>query len=48
MEKRNQRVVLTKQMIHTAFLRLLQNKSIRNISISELCDAAGINRTTLL
>ena len=29
MEKQHQRVMLTKQLIHTAFLRLLRNKSIR-------------------
>lgn len=46
MEKQNQRIMLTKQLIHTAFLRLLRNKSIREVSIRELCNAAGINRTT--
>lgn len=46
MEKMNQRVMLTKQLIHTAFLELLGCKSIREISVRELCEAAGINRTT--
>lgn len=46
MEKQNQRVMLTKQLVHTAFLRLLCEKGIREISIRELCDQAGINRTT--
>lgn len=46
MEKQNQRVMLTKQLIHTAFLRLLGRKSIREIPVRELCEEAGINRTT--
>ena len=46
MEKQNQRIMLTKQLIHAAFLRLLRSKGIREISIRELCDEAGINRTT--
>lgn len=46
MEKQNQRIMLTKQLIHTAFLRLLSKKGIRELSIRELCDQAGINRTT--
>ena len=45
-KKQNQRIMLTKQLIHTAFLELLREKGIRNISIRELCDRAGINRTT--
>ncbi|MGN1143605.1 MAG: TetR/AcrR family transcriptional regulator [Anaerovoracaceae bacterium] len=44
--KSNQRVMLTKQLICTAFLQLLQKKSIHRISIRELCERAGINRTT--
>lgn len=44
--KPNQRIALTKQLIHSAFLALLKKKSIRQISIRELCEKAGINRTT--
>ncbi|MGM9629886.1 TetR/AcrR family transcriptional regulator [Butyricicoccus sp.] len=44
--KPNQRVVLTKQLIYKAFLALLKKKSIHKISIRELCEDAGINRTT--
>ena len=44
--KLNQRVLLTKEMIHRAFLKLLQEKSIHRIAIRELCERAGINRTT--
>lgn len=47
MEKKdNQRIRLTKQLIHMAFLQLVQSKGIRDISIRELCSIAGINRTT--
>ena len=38
--------MLTKQLLQTAFLKLLQLKSIHAISIRELCAEAGINRTT--
>ncbi|MGN0294442.1 MAG: TetR/AcrR family transcriptional regulator [Lachnospiraceae bacterium] len=44
--KPNQRVALTRQLIHSAFLKLLKKKSIHRISIRELCENAGINRTT--
>ena len=44
--KSNQRVALTKQLIYQAFFTLLKKKSIRQISIRELCEIAGINRTT--
>lgn len=44
--KPNQRVALTKQLIYKSFLTLLKKKSIRQISVRELCEEAGINRTT--
>ena len=44
--KPNQRVVLTKELLRRAFLELLQEKSIHQIAIRELCERAGINRTT--
>lgn len=44
--KPNQRIALTKQLIYRAFLELLKKKSIHQISIRELCEDAGINRTT--
>ncbi len=47
MERRaNQRIMLTKQLLQTAFLKLLKVKPIHTISIRELCAEAGINRTT--
>ncbi|MGM9521761.1 MAG: TetR/AcrR family transcriptional regulator [Oscillospiraceae bacterium] len=44
--KPNQRIALTKQLIYRSFLTLLKKKSIHQISIRELCETAGINRTT--
>ncbi|MGM9662568.1 MAG: TetR/AcrR family transcriptional regulator [Oscillospiraceae bacterium] len=44
--KPNQRVALTKQLVHRSLLALLQKKSLRQVSIRELCAEAGINRTT--
>lgn len=44
--KPNQRIALTKERIHGALTLLLKNQDIRKISIRELCDIAGINRTT--
>lgn len=44
--KNPQRRTLTKRLIREALLELLKTKSIRKISVRELCDAAGINRTT--
>lgn len=44
--KSNQRVELTKERIFGAFVSLLQEKPIHQISIRELCENAGINRTT--
>ena len=38
--------MLTKQLLQTAFLKLLKTKSIHSVSIRELCAEAGINRTT--
>lgn len=47
MEKNeNQRIMLTKHLLQTAFLKLLKTKPIHAISIRELCAEAGINRTT--
>ena len=41
-----QRRTLTKRLIREAMLELLKKESIQNISVSELCQCAGINRTT--
>lgn len=42
----DQRVRVTKAMIRAAFIKLLNEKSIRSITVRELCDNAHINRAT--
>ncbi|MDL2220850.1 TetR/AcrR family transcriptional regulator [Eubacteriales bacterium OttesenSCG-928-N14] len=42
----NQRVMLTKRLLQESLIQLLQQQSIHKISIRELCEAAGINRST--
>ena len=44
--KPNQRIALTKELIHRALILLLKTQDIHKISIRELCSIAGINRTT--
>ena len=44
--KGNQRIALTKRLLQEALLRLMNRKPLDKISITELCDEAGINRTT--
>ena len=45
-EQTNQRVMITKKLLKDALLHLLENKPISKINITELCKAAGINRST--
>lgn len=45
-QKENQRIMLTKQLLQNAILKLLKTTSLHAISIRELCKEAGINRTT--
>ncbi len=45
-EKENQRVVITKRMLLEALLGLLEKKHIGEVSVTELCAKAGINRAT--
>lgn len=42
----NQRARLTIKLLEDALISLLEEKSIYNVSIKELCDVAGINRST--
>ncbi len=42
----NQRVAITKRMLKEGLTRLLTKKPLDKISITELCQQAGINRTT--
>ena len=44
--KNQQRRTLTKRLIKEALLDILKTKSIQMITVRELCDAAGVNRTT--
>ena len=42
----NQRVRLTKRLLREALISLLQTKSIDRVSVKELCEKAGLNRST--
>lgn len=42
----NQRVAVTKRMIKEGLMRMLEKKPLEKITITELCQEAGINRTT--
>ena len=46
MPHENQRIVITKRLFKEAMLRLLQEKELEKISVTELCREAGCNRTT--
>lgn len=42
----NQRVVISKKMLKDGMLKLMETKDIYDITIKEICDASGINRST--
>ncbi len=42
----NQRVAVTKRMVKEGLRRMLEKKPLEKITITELCQEAGINRTT--
>ncbi len=44
--KTNQRVMLTKRLLKDSLIQKLKQESIYKISIRELCEQAGINRST--
>lgn len=46
MEKENQRITLSKRLLKEALLRLLTRKQLDQITVSELCGEASINRAT--
>ena len=46
MERENQRIVITKRMLKESMLKILQEKELDAINVTELCREAGINRTT--
>ncbi len=45
-KKINMRVAVTKRMLKEGLLRCLETKDLEEITISELCKEAGINRAT--
>ena len=45
-EKNDQRVRMTKKMLRSALIELLQKKPLQSITVKELCSHAGINRGT--
>jgi len=44
--KMNQRRLATIEKIESAFISLLQTKSVREISVTDICAQADINRST--
>lgn len=46
MKEQNQRIMLTKRLLKEALLRLLENSTIQKVSVTQLCEEAGINRAT--
>ncbi|MGN1019509.1 MAG: TetR/AcrR family transcriptional regulator [Aristaeellaceae bacterium] len=46
MKKENQRVALTRRLLKESLLRLMADKDIREITVTELCADAQINRCT--
>ena len=46
MEKQNQRIVITKRLLHEALIRILNKKELSKVTITELCQEAGVNRVT--
>ncbi|MGN1167912.1 MAG: TetR/AcrR family transcriptional regulator [Lachnospiraceae bacterium] len=45
-KKENQRITLTKRLLKEALLQLIEKKNIQTITVSELCELSGINRST--
>lgn len=45
-QKENQRIALTKKLLQEGLLRLLEEKTLDRISVTELCRESGINRAT--
>ena len=46
MDKENQRIAITKRLLKESLMRLLYEKDLEKINITELCKDAGINRAT--
>ena len=46
MEKENQRVRLTKRLLRDTLVRLLREKPVNKLTVTEICAAAELNRST--
>ena len=46
--KENHRVLTTKRIMKEALLELLERKALANISVTALCEAADVNRSTFM
>lgn len=46
MDKENQRIAITKRLLKESLMRLLYEKDLEKINITELCKDAGVNRAT--
>jgi AcrR family transcriptional regulator len=46
MEKTNIRVQVTRKILRESLVTLMKTKSILNITVKEICEAAGVSRTT--
>ena len=46
MHNTDRRVIYTKKILRSSLMKLLQEKPIGRISVTELCNAAGVNRGT--
>lgn len=44
--KNNRRTIVTKKLLKTALMELMQEKQFSHITIKELCEKADLNRTT--
>ncbi len=46
MAELNQRIAVTKRMVKEGLMRMMKKKPLEKINITELCQEAGVNRTT--
>ncbi|MCM1507967.1 MAG: TetR/AcrR family transcriptional regulator [Ruminococcus flavefaciens] len=46
MKKQNQRVRITKMIFQESLIKLMMKKSLSEITVTELCDSAELNRST--
>lgn len=45
-KKGNRRVRMTKRLIKTSIIEILESKPVQNITVTEICERADINRST--